>query len=300
MSQGSANEFLSAVEALPRDFTFLIRVFDKLGRFRKSDGAALLMPEEVARTLVPMSTEGLDGTTKRRLRLPAKLIKAITTRQLDAVHGTAMMPFEPYFSIREYSAMDRLLVAKVMSGTDVAAAFLLTYEQSRPESASDHDHALLLSLLSLFSRVRIAGLDVLRRIGTVEPVVGETDSVLSILRQSAEDDAHAVLVKLDLERILSILTPDSPSLDRYRYRHTLLGLFSAVVPYHRPALPVPGELLLTFANKSLHDANLILAHIDNILKSLFADFETIRTAVLQIATYSQEQGSPEAFLNRFL
>ena len=121
-----------------------------------------------------------------------------------------------------------------------------------------------------------------------------------ILGLAEERNLRVFLIKFDFRRVLAMLEPESPTLDRYCYRGSILSLLRAVAPGSDHALLHDDRLVIAVVTKSLSDPSLILTHLDSVLRDLFAGFETIRTAVLELSTYPDGSATTDDFLNRFL
>ncbi len=119
-----ANEgFLESVSTVPRTMDAPVSLFTSfLGSYRIEKGA-LLLPGPESLLFIQVASKGYDLTTIRRLRIPAAdhLINETVLYTEKEI-----LPFRPFFSVREFSVIEKILVLPGLINNSPAAYIIVT------------------------------------------------------------------------------------------------------------------------------------------------------------------------------
>lgn len=191
---------------------------------------ALLLPEEDGK-FVPWSVRGFDQTTSRRIRIPDDLMGSLKNSENFSyieLKDSEIDLMKNYFSFREYSVTETLLISPIFADTQLIALLFISEGQLLVEES--HNKKEFLKNLS----DAVGPLLHSRRETIVSKFEGvqfsSSDLADKISRFISEDETSPFIVlSLSLESFIAKLMNNDPSSIRFRIMQDILRLVKTMI-----------------------------------------------------------------------
>jgi hypothetical protein len=224
---------------------------------------AILLPDYDENLFVPWASTGLDATTLHRLRLPDEDVETVVSRGASGVmwNGDDVQHLKPYFSRREASQLERvLLFALVVDGK--AQAVLLISDTAYFEHHTDFLRLILAAIGEPAARVvqtqRLRYSDIIRH-----SVVFKIDELPVVMEKLRERAPRAVgLVHLQLTDIVAQIVTANRHIDPYRVWQDLVRIVASLFASTATVCDLDRSQMLICLHGALEDdLDLIVYHI---------------------------------------
>jgi hypothetical protein len=115
--------FKASVSTTPSTLDAPASLFSRFVDSYRIKKGALLLPDSDPSCFIHVSSVGLDITTIRRLRIP---VKDIATEETALFSENDLALFRPYFSVREFAVLEKLLLIPGFHNNRLAAILIVT------------------------------------------------------------------------------------------------------------------------------------------------------------------------------
>jgi len=234
---------------------------------------AILLPDYDENLFVPWASTGLDMTTLHRLRIPDEDIDAIQARGPSGIiwEKEEVRSFTPYFSRREASQLERILLFPFVSAGGVQALLLLL------ETPYFDQHSEFLRLIlaavgepaaQVVQKQRLRYSDVIRH--AVVFKANELPLVTERLTERAPRGVHLVLMRL--ADVVSQVATANEHLDPYRVWQDILRIVASLFASTGIVCDLDQNQLLICLHGTLEDdLELIVYHIGATIAELLPE-----------------------------
>jgi hypothetical protein len=244
---------------------------------------ALLLPGPDALLFIQVASKGYDLTTLRRLRIPAEdhFIK-----ETNVYSGKDLLPFRSFFSIREFSVIEKMLVIPGLLDGSPAAYIIVTEGDNFLFSDPPHFPGELLSSISEASHAfTFPGMRE-ERLFTIE----EADVLLSQLYEEFSQVSAGLIKCTD---ILAFLKKKHPNGDPFALLHRgvsfIAGHLKNSYPDSEVAELYEGYILVLIPSVPLSRAGALFHQASLTLRSRFGKTDEV-PAISFITAAAPEDG----------
>jgi hypothetical protein len=226
----------------------------------------ILLPDEAEGILSPWASSGLDETSLRRLRIPAKAMDSRYAAGPLVLEGNALQELSIYFSHRDFSGIASMRVLPLPVGAD-QQAYILSLEDSAlgTSPAAPRDWGMLGPLIgerlaAFRKRLKSTGSD------AADPGSDEAASIRQAILDGAVEARNkglkALFMIVPMDGFLDAACSFSPLIERYRLFEETCGLISRILPPPGKVLPLPRfHAGILACSLSASDPELLLAQL---------------------------------------
>lgn len=248
---------------------------------------ALLLPDYDESLFVPWASVGIDATTLHRLRLPEEDIDTVQARGGGGIvwKGEELHGFAPYFSRREASQLEQLLLFPFVSGETVQAVLLLL-ETPYFEDGAEYLRLILAAVgepaAQIVQKQRLRYSEIMRHAVVFKST--ELEIVAERLADRAPRGVH--LVHLSLADIVSQVVSENAYLDSYRVWQDLLRIVASLFASTGSVCELNQHQLLLLLHGSLEDSlGLIVYHIGVTIAELLPELSDVPVVRFESRNY---------------
>jgi hypothetical protein len=234
---------------------------------------AILLPDYDENLFVPWASAGIDTTTLHRLRIPDEDIAAIKARGPSGIiwGKDEVRSFAPYFSRREASQLEKLLLFPLVSG-GVVQAVLLLLETPYLDHQSEFLRLILAAVgepaAQVVQKQRLRYSDVIRHAVVFKAI--ELPIVTERLTERAPRGVHLILLRL--ADIVSQVATANEHLDPYRVWQDILRIVASLFATSGTVCDLDRNQLLICLHGALEDdLELIVYHIGATIAELLPE-----------------------------
>jgi hypothetical protein len=264
---------LRGLPGLPESIQLPAHLFSLLVDTLQIGKGAILLPDYEENLFVPWASTGMDATTLHRLRIPDEDIDAIKARGPSGIiwGQDEVRSFAPYFSRREASQLEQLLLFPLVSGGGVQAVLLLL-----DTPYFDHHSEFLRLILAavgepaaqLVQKQRLRYSDVIRHAVVFRAI--ELPLVTERLADRAPRGVHLILLRL--ADIVSQVATANEHLDPYRVWQDILRIVASLFASTGSVCDLDKNQLLISLHGALEDdLELIVYHIGATIAELLPE-----------------------------
>ncbi|MEE8440320.1 MAG: hypothetical protein V3S41_01265 [Spirochaetia bacterium] len=272
---------------LPKSIQLPAHLFSLLVSTLQIGKGAILLPDYDENLFVPWASTGIDVTTLHRLRIPEEDVDAIQARGPSGIiwENDEVRSFAPYFSRREASQLERILLFPFVS-TGGVQALLLLLETPYFNEQSEFLRLILAAVGEPAARVvqkqRLRYSDVIRR--AVVFRAAELPLVIERLTERAPHGVHLVLLRL--ADIVSQVATANEHLDPYRVWQDLLRIVASLFASTGIVCDLDQNRLLICLHGALEDdLELIVYHIGATIAELLPEVTDVPVLRFQSKEY---------------
>lgn len=264
--------------------------------------AAILLPDYDEDVFVPWASCGLDATSIHRLRIPTVDLQMVLDQGDAGVVwiGETSREFAPYFSRREASMLEHLLVFPFVDGDGIQGVLVIT-ETPYFDGYVEHLRIVLAAVGE--PAARTMNVQRARRARVMrQSIVFKPAEIGVVTERTAAGAANNVrVVLLQLADVVSQIATSNAHLDAFRVwqdvLRTLAALFASSASVcdaddHRALLLVhgPGD----------EDLELMIQHVAASIADVLPEVSAIPTLRYQTARYPEDGSDPEALVTSLL
>ncbi len=267
-----AEELKAAVSSLPDDVELPARLFAAASAGLEIRKGALLLFDPQRLVYAPWASQGYDQTTLHRLRIPPGVTASFSAlangEPLILSDPAELAPYQPFFSTREFSSQERLVLAPLLAG-DRLIGVLMVSELRAPGLDDEGLRQVLKALAQAGSeradKAREKRLALAGGAGAARPASPE-EQASRFLDAGGAAARPALFLSLSLEEFASGILADNRYLDPFRLHEDIrlfLGAFLSdvgIVLAVRPGVYTVGLRFLDSADIDLftHQLGLFL------------------------------------------
>lgn len=262
---------------LPESIQLPAYLFELLVETLRISKGAILLPDYDENLFVPWASSGFDATTLHRLRIPDEDADLIHRRGSSGViwSGEEVRDFAPYFSRREASQLEKLLLFPFVDDESIQALLVVT-ETPYLERQSEFLRLILAAVGEPAARVvqaqRLRYSDVIRH--SVVFRIDELPVVTERLNERAPRRVH--LVHLDLADIVSQIATGNVYLDAYRVWQDVLRIVASLFATTGIVCDLDrNRLLLCIHGEVQSDVELMVHHIGATISELLPELAEV-------------------------
>jgi hypothetical protein len=275
--QSAIRAILHDLPALPESLELPAHLFRLLVENLDLSRSAILLPDYDEDVFVPWAAHGLDATSLHRLRIPTADLRVVLAGNEAGVMwvGDSCREFAPYFSRREASILEQLLVFPFADQDDLQAVLIVA------ESSYFGVHTEFLRIIlaavgepaaSTMQQQRLAGAPFMRQSIVFKPI--EVDTVAE--RISAHSPGGTRLVLLQLSDIISQVATANDFLDPFRVRQDVLRVLAGVFASTASVCDVDEHrALLLLHGATEEDLELLVQHASATLAHYFPEISDV-------------------------
>lgn len=272
----------ATIENLDRDFEAPVRLFSLLKKDLLIEKGAILLYESEQESFLPWGITGFDETTQHRLRIPGNLIQDIIEKNLSSrffIDTDGKNRLKPFFSIREFSMLDSLLVFPFFSEDALIALLLITESPICSETADTlktlHD-TIHTAVVFLLVSSRVQRLKKLQGKIAVEDNITIEHEVRNLAERADAHQKQLLLVLFSagvlIEHIIGSISDAQP----YRIKQDIRRILSSMVPDEGAVFRLKGDrFLLCFLAKTTPNPKLLVYQISLALRQFFSDLSDV-------------------------
>ena len=214
---------------LPESIQLPAHLFSLLVSTLQIGKGAILLPDYDENLFVPWASTGIDMTTLHRLRIPDEDVEAIQARGPSGIiwENDEVRSFAPYFSRREASQLERILLFPFVS-TGAVQAVLLLLETPYLDQHSEYLRLILAAVgepaAKVVQKQRLRYSDVIRH--AVVFRANELPLVAERLTERAPREVHLILLRL--ADVVSQVATANEHLDPYRVWQDILRIVASL------------------------------------------------------------------------
>ena len=278
---------LRGLPELPESIQLPAHLFSLLVNTLQISKGAILLPDYDENLFVPWASVGIDTTTLHRLRIPDEDIDAIQARGLSGIiwGEDEVRDFAPYFSRREASQLERILLFPFMNTGGIQAVLLLL-ETPYFEEQSEFLRLILAAVGEPAAQVvqtqRLRYLDVIRH--SVVFKASELPVVTERLTERAPRGVRLILLRL--ADIVSQVATANEHLDPYRVWQDLLRIVASLFASTGTVCDLDQNQLLICLHGALEDdLELIVYHIGATIAELLPEVSDVPVLRFEFKEY---------------
>lgn len=285
-------------------------IFAMLKRNLTLQKAALLLPDPDESMYVPWSITGFDITTQRRLHIPEETAYELFTNRVPLMllfNGQETRELQSYFSVREFTALDRVVLCSFFYEAKLLAVLVVTetpFFTLEPTILQVMYSAFEEGVSTLLYRSRD------ERISRIQlPLLFAHDQLLSMAQESLSveqtPDSAILFLEFDAEPAVACITDLARETDRYRVRQDVLRILNTLLAGLGQVFTLSRHRLLLMrteieANSHLLDVELLVHQINERLRQYFAELEGSDAAVTcRLVAYPKDTADLEALTASF-
>jgi hypothetical protein len=258
---------------LPESIQLPAHLFSLLVETLQIGKGAILLPDYDENLFVPWASAGIDTTTLHRLRIPDEDIAAIKARGPSGIiwGKDEVRSFAPYFSRREASQLEKLLLFPLVSG-GVVQAVLLLLETPYLDHQSEFLRLILAAVgepaAQVVQKQRLRYSDVIRHAVVFKAI--ELPIVTERLTERAPRGVHLILLRL--ADIVSQVATANEHLDPYRVWQDILRIVASLFATSGTVCDLDrNQLLICLPGALEDDLELIVYHIGATIAELLPE-----------------------------
>jgi hypothetical protein len=247
-SQASAeviSEMLTAIASLRGGMELPSRLFSALTSLLGARKAAFLLYDPVRLVYAPWAFRGFDQTTLHRMRIPLGANEAWNAlangRPLILREPQPLSQFQPFFSSREFSSIERLVLVPFIAEEKLVAVFLITSMDSPLATDDELVECLARAAEAGAPRVqeaRAARVAAAVSSGSRPEAVSPQDEMSRFLETVGASRSAVLLVALSLEDFSRGVLLSHHDLDPFRLHEDLVFFLGSFLADIGRALPV--------------------------------------------------------------
>ena len=273
--EAAIRAILRDLPTLPESIEQPAHLFRLLVENLQLNRAAVLIPDYDEDVFVPWASNGLDATSLHRLRIPVGDLQSVAARSRTGAvwSGESVSVFAPYFSRREASMLEDLLVFPIESERGIEAVLLVT---ETPYFGNHTEYLrIILAAVGEPAARSIRENRLLYTATLARSIVFKPTEIPVIAERIASRAAdRTILIAIQLSDLVSQVATSNLYLDPFRVWQDVLravaGLFASTASVcdaneQRALLLVHGDLA--------DDLELIVGHVSASLASLFTEIE---------------------------
>lgn len=265
--------------------------------FRIGKGALLLHDRDESAYL-PWATTGFDETTTHRLRVPEGFLRSLPPigqgRPVSLTRQEAV-PLGPYFSMREFGLIERLLLIPFPLGEEVVALLAVARAEALDLAARESYPLLTQSALRAAPLIRRSRS--MTGSGAPAPRGEPANRIHQILASALSAERHVLFVRLELADLLSALPSGDRAIDPYRLRKDMVRVLASMVAGGGELIPLASStLLLSLTGRTPHDERLVLHQVCALIGTLFATRVLESQLHWRSWTYPKEGCTPDELI----
>lgn len=248
------------------------------------------------------ASSGLDATSIHRLRIPSTdLDRVVSESETGLVWmGEPAKVFGPYFSRREATMLDRLLIFPFLADERTQAVLMVT-ESSFFEEYSEHLSVILAAVADPAARTivtqRAARETIMRQSIVFKPA--EIAAVGDRIAQRASGQIR--LIRLDLTDVVSQIASTNEYLDAYRVWQDVLRILAALFATSASVCDAGGHrALLLLHSPHEHDTDLIIHHASASLRHYLPELVASPVLRYEQAIYPDDGEDLPELISRIL
>lgn len=275
--ESAIRSILRRLPSLPESFEQPAHLFQLLVSSLDLRRAALLLPDYDEDIFVPWASNGLDATSIHRLRIPsADLEQVVASSGAGLVWlGEESREFAPYFSRREASMLEHLLVFPLASDEGLQAVLLVT-DTPYFDGAIEYLRVILAAVGEPAAReIRHCREDRLR---TMRQAIVFKPSEIAIVagRIAGRTSGDVRLLSVDLSDIVSQIATSNEYLDSFRVWQDVLRAIAALFASTASVCDTDGHrALLLVHGRTDSDLTLLLHHVGASLLCVFPEIAAV-------------------------
>ncbi|MFW5784249.1 MAG: GAF domain-containing protein [Spirochaetota bacterium] len=270
-------QILHTLPDLPESIELPAHLFRLLVEQLDLRRAALLLPDYDEEVFVPWAAHGLDATSIHRLRVPSSDLDSVLAESEAGLvwYGDHCHAFAPYFSRREASVLEHLLVFPLVSGGRLVAVLLIT-DTPYFESHVEHLRIVLAAVGEPAARIvrssRTSRVDIMRRTIVFKPA--EASVVAGRIAGRTPERVRVLLLRLS--DVVSQIAASNDHLDSFRVWQDVLRAVAAVFASTASVCDVVEHRALVLMHAaSDDDTELLVHHVAATLASLFPEVSSV-------------------------
>ena len=239
------HKMIKVLESEQLGLDFPSSLFSHLKRDFQIIKGALFLPETDSH-FVPWAETGFDRTTSRRIRIPPSIIKEIQlwdTFNIMELSGTKLEIMRDFFSFREFSVTEKVLIAPILSEKKIIAVLFIT--DSEILSSPQDEVIIFFETLS-----REAGPLLLRK---RESVLNKLDTI-AVKEENPEtainhyieqmNDKKFLLVSVELIEFIKSIKESDPDSITFRIKQDIVRLIKTLISDKGKVIDTGGSTIL--------------------------------------------------------
>lgn len=275
------SEILAAISSLRAGMELPSRLFTALTSLLGARKAALLLYDPVRLVYAPWALRGFDQTTVHRMRIPLGANEAWNAlangRPLVILGAPSLSQFQPFFSSREYSSIEKLVLAPFIAEDKLVAVFLITSMDSPLATDDELVECLARAAEAGAPRVqeaRAARVAAAVSSGSRPEAVSPQDETSRFLQHVGASRSAALLVALSLEDFSRGVLLSHRDLDPFRLHEDLVFFLGSFLADIGRALPVrQGRFVLALPEFDRAGLDVLSHQLALFLQGLLGDTE---------------------------
>ena len=279
--EDAVRSILHQLPNLPDSIELPAHLFSLLVASLELRRSALLLPDYDEDVFVPWASNGLDATSLHRLRIPASDLLAAAKRSDAGLFwiGEQSRDFAPYFSRREATMLEHLLLVPLIYRSELQAVLLVT---DTPYFATHTEYLrIILAAVGepaarIIQEQRIAFFQQIR-----QSILFKTSEIGVVSARVVERSPTGLrLVLVELSDIVSQVASSNEHLDPYRVWQDVLRVVTALFASTASVCEADDHRALLLLHGQIDDdIELLTHHIAASLRRLFPEIAT--ASVLQ-------------------
>ncbi|MCF7928588.1 MAG: hypothetical protein K9L68_06415 [Spirochaetales bacterium] len=267
------------------------------------------MEDKTYSIFAPWAVQGLDQTTRHRLRIPTDFLERFcyspdySDTTVCLLQHEDLKPFRLYFSTREFGLTNRLLLVPFRGENSLYGVLFVTDAQflnAEEERVREVFKQIQETVQPHFYEYRQKLLDQLDT-GPILPPHDLFDITREAVNTAQSDNSRAALLLISLAGIVQTILSTSPEADQYRVQSDILQVLKTITAEVGTIVRTDSEnLVLILLGEPSKDIDLMMHQIRNSLQNLFSELDQDTTLVKKIIYYPDDGATPEELLDRLL
>ena len=301
--------FSTKLEEFPLNADTPLYLFSFLKKELGIEKGSLLLLDPEKKVYFPWAITGYDETTNHRLRIPYELLQSILTTEEEPVfilstldNDTNQEKIKKYFSLREFSILERLLFLPLEINDEVFGLLIAT----SAKSFSSEDE--LLNLLKE-NQEKISNIIYQSRadhlFSTSVSSLKEKDEAITTVSHLIATLPHTstglVLFVFDLNKIIKQILKNNEDADSLRIREDVLRILTPMISENGSIVTLDTLQLLIVIPKSRLRRNDLFAHqIASAIKGYFSLPNSAPNPISHIKAFPDDGTNAEELLSDIL
>lgn len=300
--EGAIRAILQELPELPQSIEQPAHLFRLLVENLQLRRATILIPDYDEDVFVPWASHGLDATSLHRLRIPVSDLESVAREGGAGAlwSGDAVGAFAPYFSRREASMLENLLVFPIAHEEGIQAVILIT-ETPYFESHAEYLRIILAAVAEPAARSirndRFAYTTTLSRSIVFKP--GEIGVVAG--RIASRAGGRVMILVIQLSDLVSQVATFNDYLDPFRVWQDVLRAVAGLFASTASVCDADDQRALALVHGEVgEDVELIVQHISASLATFLPEIEAAPVLRYEVRHYPEDGSDLAALVHGLL
>ncbi len=285
---------LNNIKNIYHDIEAPVRLFSILKKQLAITKGTILILDVDRNIYLPWASTGLDPTTMHRLRLTDKELRSLVISDngnYRLVTGKQLDIFKPYFSIREFSILERVLLLPISYNHKPIAFLLMTdsllfeYGENEISEFFKKVHEPIRSLIVASRQEKLERL----QYNLYYSKANVLEELSKMVQYAYTAQKHLLTISLPLDSIINHILETISDAEPYRVKEDVIKILASMIPGNGKVFPAKeNNVILALSQKTTPNPKLLIHQMIFALKGFFHLLEGLPDVDYQVRIYPQD------------